>query len=332
MGKCAACNRERPGILTGQACQFCVEKDHTKTLVSQQPTVLQCFRFEDSSTYTLPGVCLQLNTKVQTHEPSPWHVSMFVFYGKIEDRHDILKHSCCSDRKWKAGGSIVCQSLADLLHMHTAAPWVPKAVPHQLFLERLDDELMFIAVDRDSTETIVLRARNFDPEIVRYYHEVISKYNNMIVMDQRFQNPRDTRFVLKSHGTWQLTVEVGSVRDLDDGVFKDRSCESWSADKIIQSAQGDPVGIIDCSDTQCRTLIGALKLCHVTVLHLGRELQDNKLDAALLCRWFPEQLQRVFILEKDDHNVTLLCHGRSMQTRVNWTTMTEELLSKILSS
>lgn len=293
----------------------------------------------------LPGMCIQLDTIVQTHESNPWCVSLFVFYGCVldkqdirpaneKDRHkvsDILQHGCGSSYEpgdWVAHGHVDRKSLADALHMHVAAPWVPKWEPRQLFLARTKDwrELMLIATN--NSETAVLRACNADDATIRYYVDALSESCGTIVSAHKFQNPKDTRFVLLSHGDWDLDVEVASLQDLEadgDTIFGQRACETWVKDTTVCPARGDPVGVIDgtvvdCGDAPCRTLIGALGLCSVTVCHLGRLLQDTKPDAALLCRWFPEQLQRVFILEMDGNCVRLLCHGRSMQARITWMT------------
>jgi len=323
MGKCVVCHRDRPGVLPGRACQFCVEKDASRACIGE-PVELTCHNNEGLPTI-LPGICIQLNTSVQTHETSPWCVSLFVFHGRVQNKQDILRHGCGSSQKlenWISHGLISQKSLADAVHMHVAAPWVPKWTPRQLVLCQTKDvqELMLIATGQN--QTAVLRAHNNDHAIIEYYAHVLSKSCDTIVDDHKFQNPKDTRFVLLSHGDWDLDIKVGSSQDLDeDNIFEQRPCTPWvEGTTAVWPSRGDPVSVIDCCDELCRTLIGALKLCSVTVCHLDRKLQDNKLDAALLCRWFPEQLQRVFVLEMDGNCVRLLCHGRSLQARVTWMT------------
>lgn len=336
MHKCVVCNRERPGLLPGRACQFCVDKDSHKACIGQHIEIA-CPEHGQ-----IPGQCIQLDASVQTHELHHWHsVSLNVYYGQVS-LQAILDQDTF---EWpESYGRIAPQSLADALLMHKAAPWVPKWQPRALsmYSNKKLGFLLLIAIGQEYEPNItaVLRAGHCDPRVIQYYIDVLCQECGTIVSDNRFQNPKDTRFVLLSHGDWDLDMSIGSLQDLDDdsvvaSLFSQRQQTVWadirSANETgrlwsdinngqICPASGDAIGVIVSSDTQCRTIIGALKLCNVTISHLDRHLQDNRQDAALLCRWFPEQLQRVFVLQKDPNCVRLLCHGRAMQARITWMT------------
>jgi hypothetical protein len=270
------------------------------------------------------------NIIVHTHERRPWHVSLIVCHEDMDVNAILAGHCGAPERPvsdWKQHGLIEPQSFADALHMHSVA-WVPKQVPRKLFLCYSVDNYELLLVARvchhGQNMTLVLRATNTKDGTIPYYVDVLCRSTSTIVGreltldgDARFQNPPDTRFVLSSWGDWDLDVLVQPFRDQD---FTPRQCVPWQPGTfVLPWRDGEPVGVIDASGSvKCCTLVGALKVAAVTISYLGRELQDTKADAALLCRWFPERLQRVFVLEKDGNCVRLLCQGRAMQAMVVW--------------